>query len=556
MFSVQRPSLTCTVVRMGLATLLRKTACLAGLTVALVFLLFQVQDGTGITLRPSKLDSKPTISLDSQQHVANKRGSATVGHYKYSLAGATESTRDVSLLEERAQHGVNTQETNQRRTTFQRLVNRLRRRERDGAVSGFAADSPSRPRLSVRQRLAQLLRRAKSFFTHGIRRYYSQGRNRLRSWWAQRRRSGLVFEKADSGCVIGKRILAHMREQIRQPQALESSQRLDGILTAAAWPPDVPAKFVSLTTGETRTLVRGAPLGSGGFAAVYQVTDVETNEELAVKVIISEKKPTDETMRDLERESFCYKNFSLAKTAKDAQENWRFMVASDVVTLEGQPATTEVVIGSATKWVPNYFLLMMRAETDMSKVISWLFGDASVNNSELGLVVRMHLSSQAIRLVANVQAQGIVHTDIKPPNFLLLKDGRLFLGDFGTYKTNNSVGPAIGTPGYEPPEQPFHSYGVTYTFATDAWQLGITLYCIWCKESPTPADGIWDYLHFADCSSTPELVQDLIRNLLNREPQKRMLPLQALKTAAFNEMDSVVKRAAQNFEQQEHLQTE
>ncbi|WP_163837337.1 hypothetical protein [Providencia stuartii] len=46
----------------------------------------------------------------------------------------------------------------------------------------------------------------------------------------------------------------------------------------------------------------------------------------------------------------------------------------------------------------------------------------------------------------------------------------------------------------------------TYTFPTDAWQLGITLYCIWCKERPTPADGIWDYLHFADCPSTPELV--------------------------------------------------
>nr|ADH04614.1 rhoptry protein 18 [Toxoplasma gondii] len=554
MFSVQRPPLTRTVVRMGLATLLPKTACLAVLNVALVFLLFQVQDGTGITLDPSKLDSKPT-SLDSQQHVADKRWPATVGHYKY-LAGATESTRDVSLLEERAQHRVNAQETNQRRTIFQRLLNLLRRRERDGEVSGSAADSSSRPRLSVRQRLAQLWRKAKSFFPRGIPRYFSQGRNRLRSLRAQRRRSELFFEKADSGCVIGKRILAHMQEQIGQPQALGNSERLDRILTVAAWPPDVPERFVSVTTGETRTLVRGAPLGSGGFATVYEATDVETNEELAVKVFMPEKEPTDETMRDLQRESFCYRNFSLAKTAKDAQERCRFMVPSDVVMLEGQPASTEVVIGLTTRWVPNYFLLMMRAETDMSKVISWVFGDASVNNSELGLVVRMYLSSQAIRLVANVQAQGIVHTDIKPANFLLLKDGRLFLGDFGTYRINNSVGPAIGTPGYEPPERPFQTTGITYTFTTDAWQLGITLYCIWCKERPTPADGIWDYLHFADCPSTPELVQDLIRNLLNREPQKRMLPLQALETAAFNEMDSVVKRAAQNFEQQEHLHTE
>nr|AHA80114.1 rhoptry protein 18 [Hammondia hammondi] len=539
------------------APLLRKTACLAGLTVALVFLLFQVQVGTAVTFCPPKCDSKRTISFDSQQRVADKRWPPTVGYNKYSLARAEESTRDVSLLEEEAQRGVNTRETSQTRTNFQTFLSRLRRRERDGEGSGFAAGSPSRPRLSVRQRVAQLLRRAKLFFTRGIRRYYSQGRNRLRNWWAQRWRPGLVFEKSDYGCVIGKRILAHMQEQIGKPQELESSsQRLDEILTAAAWPPDVPAKFVSHTTGETRTLVRGAPLGSGGFAAVYQATDVETNEELAVKVIISKTNPTYDTLRDLQRESSCYKDFALAKTAKDAQESWRFMVASDAVTLKEQPPITEVVTDSATRWVPNYFLLMMRAEVDMSKVISWLFGDASVNNSELGVVVRMHLSSQAIRLVANVQAQGIVHTDIKPPNFLLLKDGRVFLGDFATYRENDSVGPAIGTPGYEPPEQQFCMGDVTYTFATDAWQLGVTLYRIWCKELPTPADGLLDYLHFADCPSTPELVQDLIRKLLNQQPKKRMLPLQALKTRAFKEMDSIVKRAAQNYEQQGHHQTE
>ena len=76
-----------------------------------------------------------------------------------------------------------------------------------------------------------------------------------------------------------------------------------------------------------------------------------------------------------------------------------------------------------------------------------------------------------------------------------------------------------GTAGYQPPEffETIEGYKLK---PVDIWELGICLYTFIYLEFPFKSDGNYDNLEFKDNISAE--LQDLLKNLLNKNPEKRI----------------------------------
>jgi uncharacterized protein (TIGR02145 family) len=99
--------------------------------------------------------------------------------------------------------------------------------------------------------------------------------------------------------------------------------------------------------------------------------------------------------------------------------------------------------------------------------------------------------TQMLEAVSYVHAHQLVHRDIKPSNFMLDKDGKVKLMDFGIAKmmdataqeyTHTGTGAQMGTPMYMSPEQIKSTKDVT--FQSDIYSLGVLLWQMVSGEKP------------------------------------------------------------------------
>ena len=141
--------------------------------------------------------------------------------------------------------------------------------------------------------------------------------------------------------------------------------------------------------------------------------------------------------------------------------------------------------------------------------------------------------------LANAHARGIVHRDIKPANVLVDKQGKVKLTDFGIAaaldKASITTGQIIGTVEYMSPEQ---ARGVKLDGRSDLWSLGIMLYEMVTGKTPfadTPNTAILGKLALEEQellfdfpAETPSLFQNVIRDLLRRNPDERVPNAQSL----------------------------
>jgi eukaryotic-like serine/threonine-protein kinase len=88
--------------------------------------------------------------------------------------------------------------------------------------------------------------------------------------------------------------------------------------------------------------------------------------------------------------------------------------------------------------------------------------------------------AQAADAIAHAHMHGVVHRDVKPSNFILDREGRVWVTDFGlAFRSDDpqqkEAGQAVGTPAYMSPEQ-VRSGGEPVDYRTDIYSLGATLY--------------------------------------------------------------------------------
>jgi serine/threonine-protein kinase len=189
-------------------------------------------------------------------------------------------------------------------------------------------------------------------------------------------------------------------------------------------------------------------VGRGGFGAVYKATQLHTQQQVALKILL--------------------KNFSNAKV-----DFKRFQREAALVQKLRHPNVVQLLdFGETEKRQPFIAFELLHGRA-LGKVLK----DGAVPLYRAGEIARDVL--QALEAAHNM---GIVHRDIKPQNIFLLENGIAKVLDFGIAKAVTGedaggtqlteAGQMIGTPHYMAPEQ---VRGNEIIPGTDLYALGLLM---------------------------------------------------------------------------------
>lgn len=118
--------------------------------------------------------------------------------------------------------------------------------------------------------------------------------------------------------------------------------------------------------------------------------------------------------------------------------------------------------------------------------------DALIKAGDLGPGEAMPLLLQAGQALEAIHQAGIVHRDVKPSNFMVGKDGRLKLMDFGIARGDEprltTTAAFLGTPAYAAPESLMGS--AKPAEAADNWALSVTAFELLTGRMPFQAESV------------------------------------------------------------------
>ena len=229
-----------------------------------------------------------------------------------------------------------------------------------------------------------------------------------------------------------------------------------------------------------------APLGSGGFGAVYLARDTWIDKQVALKV------PHRQNL-----------NFS------ELLHEPRLLATLDHPNI--------VSITTAEKQENIFFIVMEYVEGETLESV--------IAGGALDMQQTLDLSSQACSAIRHAHDHGVIHRDLRPPNMLISRAGVLKIADFGVSRFLELAArgtTVIGSPPYMAPEQ-FEGKAV---FASDIYSLGVTMYQMLTGvlpyESPTPSD--LERLMREDLVQPPRIRNPSIPAALNDIVMKAMAP--------------------------------
>ncbi len=248
-------------------------------------------------------------------------------------------------------------------------------------------------------------------------------------------------------------------------------------------------------------------LGSGGMGVVYLARQVDTGEEVALKVMHIEQATQDVLRRRFVREA----------RATMALDHPNIIRIRGSFMFDTAPVIAmEVLRGLSLK--------------------EYLAQEGKLSVEETAGIFVCVVSA-----VGAAHAIGLVHRDLKPDNIFLLSESPFVkVLDFGIAKLSKDgalaetsvltkTGTMIGTPYYMSPEQAFGEKGIDHR--SDIWSLGIILYETLTGTLLTRAPvleevfaklitGVFPRLDAVDPSIPAELA-DLVFRMLQRNPDHR-----------------------------------
>ena len=208
--------------------------------------------------------------------------------------------------------------------------------------------------------------------------------------------------------------------------------------------------FRGQTLGKYRIL---APIGSGGFGAVYLAQDTWIDKKVAIKVPHRQALDFGELLKEPRLLATLNHPNIVSITTAEKQDNVFFIVMEYVA---GE--TLEHIIAT---------------------------------RGALDLPLALDYTCQISNAVDHAHRQGVIHRDLRPANVLVSENHVLKVADFGTSRFLEIAAhgtTVIGSPPYMAPEQ-FQGKAV---FASDIYSLGVTMYQMLTGtlpyDTPSPAD--------------------------------------------------------------------
>jgi serine/threonine protein kinase len=230
-----------------------------------------------------------------------------------------------------------------------------------------------------------------------------------------------------------------------------------------------------------------APLGNGGFGAVYLARDTWIDKDVAVKVPHKQNINFSELLREP-----------------------RMLAALDHPNI--------VSITTAEKQENVFFIVMEYIE-------GHTLDDVITERGGLDHDVALNYALQIGLAVDHAHRHGVIHRDLRPPNVLVADTGVLKVADFGTSRFLEIAAhgtTVIGSPPYMAPEQ-FDGKAV---FASDLYSFGVMMYQMLTGTLPydAPAPGDLGRLRSGELLSPPRLRKPSIPKALNDIVMKAMAP--------------------------------
>ncbi|HTM46289.1 MAG TPA: protein kinase [Polyangiaceae bacterium] len=207
----------------------------------------------------------------------------------------------------------------------------------------------------------------------------------------------------------------------------------------------------------------GRFLGQGGMGSVYQATDQQVGQVVAVKVLHRELSGRPDLITRFRREA-------------------------EMVTAVDHPNIVRMLDFNESEQGP-VFLVMEYLD---GKTLSDALCEGTMTPDRA-----ISIAAQILTALAAAHQMGIIHRDLKPDNIFLtpMSDGsdQAKLLDFGIAKllpregqeNLTHTGMIVGTPPYMAPE---HARGVAVDARADVYAVGCILYEALCGEPPFQAD--------------------------------------------------------------------
>ena len=182
-----------------------------------------------------------------------------------------------------------------------------------------------------------------------------------------------------------------------------------------------------------------------------------------------------------------------------------------------------------------YFLMEYSTGSQMDKILEILEDKMNMNTVKF-------YSSLIFLILDYLAKQKIIHRDIKPSNIMVDSSGYIKLVDFGAAKRllNGYAKTMVGTPYYMAPEI---ISGKNYSFEVDYFSVGVCLYFMYYRRYPFGVgkqdvysiyeDILKKQVSFEGLSNQNNCLNDLIINLLNKEPSLRLSNLKSVKNHQF-----------------------
>ncbi len=204
----------------------------------------------------------------------------------------------------------------------------------------------------------------------------------------------------------------------------------------------------------------------------------------------------------------------------------RFVSEANLLALFNHPSIVKLLDASLES-DPKYFVMEYIEGITLKKHIQ--------NRGPLPRGEILFLSKQILSALGEVHKKGIVHSDIKPQNIVLLGNGNIKLMDFGISKeqenqnmNEDTAEVALGTVQYVSPEQ---AEGRPLTHLSDIYSFGVMLYematgvlpfsdrepgrvaAMHVSSTPIPPSRI--------CKSVDGVIEDVILRAMEKLPEAR-----------------------------------
>lgn len=253
-------------------------------------------------------------------------------------------------------------------------------------------------------------------------------------------------------------------------------------------------------------------LGRGAAGAVYEATNTETGESVALK-LLSDEHVSDGLQRErIEREA----------AAMQALSHPNLVTVYDFID-------DKSVVGIVMELVRGQTLRHLLRE-----------------GHEIAIDEAVRMVSQIGSALQVVHDAGLTHRDLKPENILLDQEKNVKVTDFGIAFSEDSAGPrltltgmTLGTVGYMSPEQ---ADGFTKVdFRSDIYSLAVVLHELTTGESPDgrlEPPGLYR-------NDLPDYINEAVVKALNAKPEDRFSSATEF-VSALQGKDPQVKRGLFN----------